>query len=316
MKTSPSAARILVATDNADDAHQIVRQLKSVFDNVRPSTVATAAVADFEEFKPDVLVLAFDTIEKAQGHYLGLYRSGSDAMQMPHRTVILCSKDEVRDAFELCRKDHFDDYVLYWPQSYDGSRLAMSIWIACRQMVSARDGLPGHSELVEHAKHLAELERVVADPASISARDLRERIEPALAGTRPLVEAVRRLRQTVMVIDDDEFSRRLVLQSLDPERWEVSLASDSTSALAQLRCVRPDVILMDIRLPGMDGVALTRHLKSSPHLTDIPIVMMTGDARRETLLRSIEAGAAGFVVKPVTRAGLEAKLGKIGRMAH
>jgi CheY-like chemotaxis protein len=76
------------------------------------------------------------------------------------------------------------------------------------------------------------------------------------------------------------------------------------------------VILMDIRLPGMDGVALTRHLKSSPHLTDIPIVMMTGDARRETLLRSIEAGAAGFVVKPVTRAGLEAKLGKIGRMAH
>ncbi|MET0208007.1 MAG: response regulator [Burkholderiaceae bacterium] len=57
-----------------------------------------------------------------------------------------------------------------------------------------------------------------------------------------------------------------------------------------------------------DGVALTRHLKASRHLADIPIVMMTGDARRETLVNSMEAGAVGFVVKPVKAQALEDKL--------
>ena len=68
---------------------------------------------------------------------------------------------------------------------------------------------------------------------------------------------------------------------------------------------------MDVRLPGLDGVALTRHLKGSAATSAIPIVMMTGDARRETLVGSMEAGAAAFVVKPVTRATLEAKLDRI-----
>jgi DNA-binding response OmpR family regulator len=68
---------------------------------------------------------------------------------------------------------------------------------------------------------------------------------------------------------------------------------------------------MDVRLAGKDGVALTRRLKASSDMADIPIVMMTGDARRETLVDSMQAGAAGFVVKPVTRAALQAKLDKI-----
>jgi CheY-like chemotaxis protein len=306
MKRSPATARVLVATDNADDAHQIVRQLGSLFENVRSSTVA-----DFQDFAPDVLVLAFDTLEKAQLYYLGLYRHGAGAIQDTHRTVILCGKEEVRAAFELCRKDYFDDYVLYWPQRYDGTRLAMSIWIACRQTMADRALQPGPAELLLHARHLAEIERVVADPVNDSLHVLRERIEPALAQTRPLADAVRALRPLVMVIDDDEFSRRLVQQALDPQRWEIVLASDGRDALAQLRRVRPDVILMDVRLPGIDGLALTRRLKASPHLAGIPVVMMTGDARRETLLGSMQAGAAAFVVKPVSRVALDAKLDRV-----
>ena len=55
---------------------------------------------------------------------------GGTAQQHPHRTVILCSKDEVQAVFDLCKKAYFDDYVLYWPHSHDGPRLAMSLWIA------------------------------------------------------------------------------------------------------------------------------------------------------------------------------------------
>jgi CheY-like chemotaxis protein len=68
---------------------------------------------------------------------------------------------------------------------------------------------------------------------------------------------------------------------------------------------------MDVRLPGIDGVAFTRQLKGTPQFAAIPIVMMTGDSRRNTLVGSIEAGASAFVVKPVTQAELEAKLNKL-----
>ncbi len=71
-------------------------------------------------------MLAFERLDKAQCYGLGLCR-------YPHRTVILCSKDEVHAVFELCKQAQFDDYVLYWPHSQDGSRLAMSVWNAGRQ---------------------------------------------------------------------------------------------------------------------------------------------------------------------------------------
>ena len=65
---------------------------------------------------------------------------------------------------------------------------------------------------------------------------------------------------------------------------------------------------MDIMLPGRDGVELTQQLKSDPTLAGIPVVMLTGEARRETLVRSMEAGAADFIVKPFTPDALIAKL--------
>lgn len=58
----------------------------------------------------------------------------------------------------------------------------------------------------------------------------------------------------------------------------------------------------------MDGVALTRKLKAVPHLAEVPILMLTGDARREILASSIAAGAAGFIVKPFTRETLVGKI--------
>jgi CheY-like chemotaxis protein len=111
-----------------------------------------------------------------------------------------------------------------------------------------------------------------------------------------------------MVVDDDEFAQKLVKQSLEPLRWRVAIASDGAAALALLRREGADIILMGVRMPGLDGLTLTRRLKAASTTAHIPIVMMTGYARRETLAGSMDAGAAGIVVKSVTRATLEAKL--------
>ncbi|MEO7010215.1 MAG: hypothetical protein ABI156_13785, partial [Caldimonas sp.] len=98
MKTCPASARILVASDNVEDARQIARHLADVFEDVRTSTDADKAVADFAACKPDVLLLAFDGLEKSERYYLGLYRLSTGAIQGTHRTVVLCGKDEVQAA--------------------------------------------------------------------------------------------------------------------------------------------------------------------------------------------------------------------------
>jgi CheY-like chemotaxis protein len=148
-------------------------------------------------------------------------------------------------------------------------------------------------------------------PIGSWASNLRTQIEPALAGTRALAERIRKMRSIVMVVDDDELIRDLVRRALDPGAYEVLLAQDGDGASMHLRRARPDVVLMDVGLPGTDGVSLTQQFKASPHLAQIPIIMLTGDARKETLVSSIAAGAIGFIVKPFTRESLTAKLEQV-----
>src|SRR4051812_30868212 len=117
MKPNPTAVRVLIASDSVADTAQIVLQLKDEFKDVRASTQADKAVEDFDGFEPEVMVFAFDSLAKAQGHALVLYRGSQKVSQLCHRSILLCQKDELRGAFDLCRKGSFDDYVIYWPQA-------------------------------------------------------------------------------------------------------------------------------------------------------------------------------------------------------
>ena len=159
MSKTPKSARILVCGDNVDDAADVVRALGSEFETVEASTKADAVVADFERFSPDVIVLAFDAIEKSQAYCHGLLRLSKTAHAHPHRTVILCGKDETQLAFELCKKRFFDDYVLYWPQSHDGLRLKMSVWNAACRLAEAQAG--GHGDMAAQADSARALETIV-----------------------------------------------------------------------------------------------------------------------------------------------------------
>ena len=122
--------KILIVTDVAAEAAQIARLLRDHFDQVETSTVETHFVADFERVKPNVVVLALPSLERAERYSLGLYRHSEIVHTVPHRNIVLCDKDNVHRAFELCRKEYFDDYVMYWPLVHDTPRLAMSILIA------------------------------------------------------------------------------------------------------------------------------------------------------------------------------------------
>lgn len=156
--TAARNARILVATDSLSDADLVRKLLSDEFDNVSISTDPERSVEDFERRKPEVLVLAFNTLEKAERYYLGLYRRGTTVHALPHRTVILCNKDDVRRVYELCKKEYFDDYILFWPMTHDAPRLPMTVHHSLRQMAMSRAAPANTAELAAQARRIAELE--------------------------------------------------------------------------------------------------------------------------------------------------------------
>jgi two-component system OmpR family response regulator len=117
-----------------------------------------------------------------------------------------------------------------------------------------------------------------------------------------------RERRVILVVEDDPFAAKLIVKALEGVPVRVEVAGDAREAIATLGRVQPAAILMDVMLPGIDGVALTILIKANPNLKHIPVVMLTGDATRETIERSMNAGAVGFLVKPFDRNALVAKL--------
>ena len=156
LQSVESRAKILVASDNPGDAALVKKLLMQEFEQVFLSIHPDLAVQDFECRAPDVLVLAFNTLEKAERHYLGLYRRSAKIHLQPHRTVILCNKDEVDKAYQACRKQYFDDYILFWPMTNDAPRLLMSVHHSLRDLIAISEGGPSVAEIAVQARRLAE----------------------------------------------------------------------------------------------------------------------------------------------------------------
>src|SRR4029077_6486819 len=103
----------------------------------------------------------------------------------------------------------------------------------------------------------------------------------------------------VLVVEDNEVNQLLTASVLEREGFAVDLAADSTQALERVKERTPDVILMDVQLPGMDGLSLTRRLKSDPGTAGIPIIALTAHAMTGDREQTLEAGCAGYISKPI-----------------
>jgi CheY-like chemotaxis protein len=186
--------------------------------------------------------------------------------------LVLCDAAGTAVGARLSKDGIVDDYVQHFPTPADPDRLATSVRLAAR----------------------------IAPPSSAMAPPL-----PAAAAATPA-----KRRSVVLLVEDDEVLHTLVAAMLESEPVDLVFETDGAAAFERVNAVSPDLVLMDVMLPGGDGVALTERIKSTPDLAAIPVVMLSGEARLETLVRSMEAGAADFIVKPFTREALIAKLGK------
>ena len=106
-------------------------------------------------------------------------------------------------------------------------------------------------------------------------------------------------RGTILYIEDNPDNRMLIRRVLNAEGYAVHEASDAVSALNALETVRPDLILMDINMPDMDGYTLTAHIRALPNLGLVPIVALTANVMKGDRERSLEAGCDGYIQKPV-----------------
>jgi len=105
----------------------------------------------------------------------------------------------------------------------------------------------------------------------------------------------------ILLIEDNAINRRLaqfLLKSQGYEVWEVTSAPEAFESLKEKQ---PDLILMDIQLPGMDGLTATRQLKADPATRDIPVLVVTSYAMKGDETKAFEAGCSGYVTKPIDK---------------
>ena len=106
-------------------------------------------------------------------------------------------------------------------------------------------------------------------------------------------------RRTILVIDDAPETLGLLDEVLDKAGYIVLMAQSGHAAFGVLETSRPDIILIDAVMPGMDGLETCRRLKAAPDLAGIPVIFMTGLTESEHVLRAFEAGAVDYVTKPL-----------------
>ena len=368
-------ARVLVVGDNAADGEQVCAMLRDLYPHVEATTDAMTSDTVFDRVKPQVLVLAFKSLEACERFYLGLYRRSEVIQSLAHRTLLLCDKETVRRAFDLCMQDVFDDYVLFWPLVHDAKRLAMSVHLALCAL-DQEQALAPLSELANLARRAEALEeqlaqqvklgRLHARNAQTTARLAQESVSRAMGGlserilatgldnaltvrdasrveqafgrlqseavmptlenvvqavqpvrdwvdtitselagplqaSRDMVHHAKSSRPQLLVVDDDEFMRRLLKQVLTGAHYDVEAVGTAVDAQRFLNSNRPDLILMDFLLPDSNGILLTRELKGSQINVDIPVIMLTGRTEKHVIVESRKAGVVDFVAKPFNR---------------
>lgn len=115
-----------------------------------------------------------------------------------------------------------------------------------------------------------------------------------------------------LVVDDFSTMRRIIRNLLKELGFpNIDEAEDGVVALQKLRGSDFDFVISDWNMPNMDGLALLRNIRSDEALKKIPVLMVTAEAQKESIVAAAQAGASGYVVKPFTAATLDEKLNKI-----
>jgi len=105
--------------------------------------------------------------------------------------------------------------------------------------------------------------------------------------------------EKILIVEDNEFNLELISDILEMRGYEIISTDNGEDAIRLAKKAHPDLILMDIQLPVMDGYETTRRIKRDPELKHIPVIAVTSFAMKGDKEKVIEAGCEGYIVKPI-----------------
>lgn len=124
------------------------------------------------------------------------------------------------------------------------------------------------------------------------------------------------MSETIMVVEDEPLVRAMLQEALEDLGYRPVLAEDAQKALALLETITPDLFLLDIRMPGMNGIDLCRHLKTQPQFQLTPVVLLTAMTDLAHRVAGLDAGADDFFGKPFDLAELRVRVKALLRLKH
>jgi len=116
------------------------------------------------------------------------------------------------------------------------------------------------------------------------------------------------MSKLILVVEDNEANQMLARAVLELEGFDVRVAGDAIEARAHLHEATPSLILMDLQLPGQDGLSFTRELRDDPATASIPVVALTAHAMTGDKATAIRAGCNGYIAKPIDTRKLGAQV--------
>ena len=119
---------------------------------------------------------------------------------------------------------------------------------------------------------------------------------------------------TVLIVDDEPAGRQTLEAVLEGEGYRLEMAENGYEALEKARTLLPDVILLDVMMPGITGYEVCKRIREDDKLAEIPIIILTALDDRNSMLKALEAGADDFISKPFDRHELRARLVGIMRL--
>ena len=110
---------------------------------------------------------------------------------------------------------------------------------------------------------------------------------------------VDKILPTILIVDDTPANIGIISDSLEENGYSVLVAQDGTEGLQRAELMQPDLILLDVMMPDMDGFEVCRRLKKQPNTRDIPVIFMTALSETEDKVNGFNAGAVDYVTKPL-----------------
>jgi CheY-like chemotaxis protein len=184
-------------------------------------------------------------------------------------------------------------------RQYSGTGLGLSLVYRMVEMHSG--GVSVESEVGKGSRFTVSLPwREQDQEAEGQGSEETERLEAEETPRQKHEETIRQRTVTVLLVEDNEANIKTFSRYLSTKGYRVVIARDGREALVRAREERLDVILMDIQLPGIDGLEVTRRIRADAMLTAIPIITLTARAMRGDRERCLEAGANDYMSKPVS----------------